>query len=111
MPSWFKALLAFAAFALLGPEALAASSEAIAAGAFTPNVDSLAFIGGGLAAGAACLGAGLGQGRATAAGLEGMARNPGAAPMIRTSMILGLVIMESLGIYGFLLGILAFSRI
>ncbi len=42
---------------------------------------------------------GLGQGRATAAACEGIARNPGAAGNIRTTMIIGLALIESLALY------------
>ena len=42
---------------------------------------------------------GLGQGRAIAAALEGMARQPGAAARIQTAMIIGLALIESLAIY------------
>jgi F-type H+-transporting ATPase subunit c len=41
----------------------------------------------------------LGQGKAIAGACEGMARNPGVAPAIRASMILGLVFIESLALY------------
>jgi F-type H+-transporting ATPase subunit c len=41
----------------------------------------------------------LGMGRAVAGAVEGMARNPGAAKVIQTAMILGLVFMESLALY------------
>ncbi len=42
---------------------------------------------------------GLGQGRATASAAEAMARNPGAIAAIRTALILGLVLIESLALY------------
>ena len=42
---------------------------------------------------------GLGQGRATASAAEAMARNPGAQAAIRFALILGLVLIESLGLY------------
>src|SRR5712692_5798256 len=41
----------------------------------------------------------IGQGRAIAASVEGIARNPGAAPAIRLAMIIGLALFESLVIY------------
>ena len=41
----------------------------------------------------------LGQGKAIAGACEGMARNPGVAPAIRASVILGLVFIESLALY------------
>src|SRR2546423_14930703 len=47
----------------------------------------------------AALGGSLAQGRATAAALEGISRNPGAAPRIQTAMILGLALIESLVLF------------
>ncbi|MFQ5817573.1 MAG: ATP synthase F0 subunit C [Terriglobia bacterium] len=49
-------------------------------------------------ASAAC---GIAQARATSAACEGLARNPGAAPAIRFSLILALVLIESLALYTF----------
>ena len=43
----------------------------------------------------------LGQGKAIAGAAEGMARNPGASAGIRFALILGLVFIESLGLYTF----------
>jgi F-type H+-transporting ATPase subunit c len=42
---------------------------------------------------------GLGQGRAIAAAVEGIARNPGAGGAIRTALILGLAFIESLALF------------
>jgi F-type H+-transporting ATPase subunit c len=42
---------------------------------------------------------GLGQGKAVASSAEAMARNPGAAAGIRFALILGLALIESLGLY------------
>jgi F-type H+-transporting ATPase subunit c len=47
---------------------------------------------------AAAFGA-LAQGKAAAAACDGMARNPGAAGLIRAMAFLGLVLIESLVIY------------
>lgn len=57
-------------------------------------------IGAGLAA--------LGQGRAVAAAAEGIARNPGAAGEIRGVLLLGLVLIESLAIYVFVISLILF---
>jgi F-type H+-transporting ATPase subunit c len=46
---------------------------------------------------------GLGQGRATASAAEALARNPGAAPLIRFALILGLALIESLALYTLLI--------
>jgi F-type H+-transporting ATPase subunit c len=49
---------------------------------------------------------GLGQARAIAAALEGMARQPGAAARIQTAMIIGLALIESLAIYTLVIAII-----
>lgn len=41
----------------------------------------------------------LGQGKATAAATEALARNPGARPGIQLALILGLALIESLALY------------
>ena len=46
---------------------------------------------------------GLGQGRATAAAVDAMARQPGAAGRIQTAMIIGLALIESLALYVFVI--------
>lgn len=51
----------------------------------------------------AVVGAALGQGRAIAAALEGMARQPEASGTIQTAMIIGLALIESLAIYALLM--------
>lgn len=53
----------------------------------------------GLAIGAAAIGGALGQGKAAAAALEGIARNPQASGKLFTPMIIGLALIESLVIY------------
>jgi len=42
---------------------------------------------------------GLGQGKATAAAMEGLARNPSARPGIQLGLIIGLAFIESLALY------------
>lgn len=46
---------------------------------------------------------GIAQARATAAACEGLARNPGAAPGIRFALILGLVLIETMALYTFVI--------
>lgn len=46
---------------------------------------------------------GLGQGRAAGSACEGVARNPGARPAIFTFLILGLIFIESLALYTFVI--------
>jgi F-type H+-transporting ATPase subunit c len=45
----------------------------------------------------------LGQGRAIGSAAEAMARNPGATAAIRGALILGLVLIESLALYTFVI--------
>jgi len=45
----------------------------------------------------------IGQARAIASSVEGIARNPSAAPAIRLAMIIGLALIESLVIYALVL--------
>ena len=64
----------------------------------------LGLLGLGLAIGLpiAAFGGALGQGRAAAAALEGIARQPEAAGRIQTAMIIALALIESLVIYALL---------
>ena len=52
-----------------------------------------------LALAIAAAGCGLAQGKAVVAACEGIARNPQAAGNIRTTMIIGLALIEALVIY------------
>jgi len=61
-------------------------------------VAGLKFIGAGLAM-AGAFGAGLGVGVAAAGGVQAMGRNPDAAPIIQTNMILGMAFAEAVAIY------------
>jgi len=76
----------------------------------SPAASALA-IGAAIAIGLAVLGGALGQGRAAAAALEGISRNPGAAPRIQTPMILGLALIESLVLFAFAIAFLLQSKI
>jgi len=54
---------------------------------------------------------GMAQGKAVSVACEGMARNPSAGGQIRGSLIIGLVLIESLAIYTLLIGlVLIFLR-
>ena len=84
-------------------EGTAYAQEAAAGGAWIgPFTVIAAGIGMALAAGLC----GLGQARAIAAALEGMARQPGAAARIQTAMIIGLALIESLAIYTLVIAII-----
>jgi F-type H+-transporting ATPase subunit c len=79
-----------------------AAAAAEGAGWLGPFTVVAAGIGMALAAGLC----GLGQARAIAAALEGMARQPGAAARIQTAMIIGLALIESLAIYTLVIAII-----
>ena len=63
------------------------------------DISVAAAIAAGFAIGVGVLGGALGQGRAVSSALEGISRNPGAAPKIQTPMILGLALIESLVLF------------
>jgi F-type H+-transporting ATPase subunit c len=68
-------------------------------------------IGAGLAVGLAGLGCGIGQGLTAGNAAAGIARNPGASGTMFTSFILGMVLIESISIYGLVLGFLIVNKI
>ena len=51
----------------------------------------------------------IGQSRAIAASVEGIARNPSAAAAIRLAMIIGLALIESLVIYALVLAFFVYQ--
>ncbi|MBN1665726.1 MAG: ATP synthase F0 subunit C [Anaerolineales bacterium] len=61
-------------------------------------VDAMKVLGAGVAMFGA-IGAGLGVGIAASGGLQAMGRNPDAAPIIQTNMILGMAFAEAVAIY------------
>lgn len=68
-------------------------------------------LGAGIAAGFAGLGCGIGQGLTAGNTTAGIARNPGASGQMFTPFILGMVLIESIAIYGLLIGLLLWLRI
>ncbi|MDZ4677284.1 MAG: ATP synthase F0 subunit C [Oligoflexia bacterium] len=60
-------------------------------------------IGAALAIGIAAFGGAIGQGKAAAAALDGIARNPAAQGKIFVPMIIGLALIESLVIYALII--------
>ena len=95
------ALAFFAAF--LVPVLAFAQDTGARAGANGNDVKMWAAVGAGVAIGLGVLGGALGQGRAASAALEGISRNPGAAPRIQTPMILSLALIESLVLLSFVI--------
>jgi F-type H+-transporting ATPase subunit c len=108
-------LMMSSALIILGVSALAfaqtdstATSEAVA----VARAESTGWIGlaAGLGIALAAFGGALGQGRAAATALDGIARNPGAADKLFTPMILGLALIESLVIYALIISILLYTK-
>jgi F-type H+-transporting ATPase subunit c len=90
------------------------SSSAFAQSAAAANefdVQSMAALGASFAIGLAVLGGGLGQGRAAAAALEGISRNPGARSHIQTPMLIGLALIESLVLLAFVIAFLLLNNV
>jgi F-type H+-transporting ATPase subunit c len=68
-------------------------------------------LGAGLAVGLAALGCGIGQGLTAGNTTAGIARNPGAAGAMFTNFILGMVLIESISIYGLVIAFLLQAKI
>ena len=68
-------------------------------------------LGAGLAIGLAGLGCGIGQGLTGSGAVQGIARNPGAAASIQTPMIIALALIESIALYGLVLGIMLWTKV
>jgi F-type H+-transporting ATPase subunit c len=94
------AAISFAATFLLPILAFAQDDRA---GSNAFDVRAWSAAGAGIAIGLGVLGGALGQGRAAAAALEGISRNPGASARIQTPMILGLALIESLVLLAFVI--------
>jgi F-type H+-transporting ATPase subunit c len=97
-----RVVLAALAVACMCPQ-MALAAEGAEAGGGGVGFVALAA---GLAVGLPTFGAALGQGRATAAAMESIGRNPNSADRIFTPMIIGLALMEALGLYGLVIAFL-----
>jgi F-type H+-transporting ATPase subunit c len=91
--AWF--VLAMVVLLMVAPVTFAQTPGAALAGGGASWVGVAAAIALGIAAGAC----GIGQGIATAAACEGIARNPGAGGPIRIAFIIGVALIESLTLY------------
>ncbi len=92
--------LSFLAVAFVASVAMAAEGEAPRPD-LSEKIKAFMALGAGIGIGIAVLGGGIGQGIAIAAGLEGIARNPGAQQKVFIPMLLGLALIESLVILAF----------
>lgn len=70
------------------------------------EADALTNLAAGLAIGLGAIGPGLGIGILAAKGLEGIARNPEAAPKIQTAMILAIAFAEAVAIYALVVALM-----
>lgn len=95
--------LVWALVLLLAPTAAFAAD----AGAGAGNIA----IGAGIAVGLAGLGCGIGQGITAGNTTAGIARNPGAAGAMFVNFILGMVLIESIAIYGLVIAIMLQGKI
>jgi F-type H+-transporting ATPase subunit c len=99
-------LMVFVAVMLIAPAAFAQGTTPEKA----PINASYLAIAAGFGMGIAALGGALGQGKIAGAACEGMARNPGAAGAVRAAMILGLVFVETLSLFTFVVAILLYLK-
>ncbi|UQZ91061.1 ATP synthase F0 subunit C [Deltaproteobacteria bacterium Smac51] len=102
-----KLVFLFTALAVMATSAVAmaqTTDPAVAASALD-TIGKIA-LAAGLGMGLATLGPGLAQGFAINGALQGIARNPEAAGTIRTNMIIGLALIESLAIYGLVVALI-----
>ena len=98
-----KLFVPLAAFVFTALSSAAALAQGAAPAVAVDNSKGLIGISAALAIGLAALGGALGQGRAAAAALDGIARNPQASGKIFVPMIVALALIESLVIYGLLI--------
>ena len=103
-----RSVLTLAMMVVAGATAsvFAQGSPAVVPATAYPDMVRWSIITAGFALGIGAGLAALGQGRAVAAAAEGIARNPGAAGDIRGVLLLGLVLIESLAIYVFVISLI-----
>jgi F-type H+-transporting ATPase subunit c len=101
MKMFNKSLLALALVLVAAPAFAADAGTATAVGSSL----GLVGVGIGIMLGLAVLGGTLGQGKAAAAALEGIARNPAATDKLTVPLILSLALMESLVLFAFLISL------
>jgi len=101
MRGMLKVLGVMAAVVLPTVSAFAETAAVAAGGGYGP-------LAAGLGLGLAVIGGAMAQGKICAAAMEGIARNPNAQEKMFVSMIIGLVLIESLVIY---MLVIAFSLV
>jgi F-type H+-transporting ATPase subunit c len=96
---------------LLVTTLIAGSAFAQDVGSNEYDMKALGLLGAGFGMGIAAFGGALGQGKAAAAALEGIARNPSASDKLFTPMILGLALIESLVIYSLVISFMILGKV
>lgn len=86
-------------FAFMALAILCFASPVFAQSSGTSGVVNWVAISAGFSMAIASAVCGLGQGKATAAAMEALARNPAARPGIQLGLIIGLAFIESLALY------------
>ncbi|MEE8575440.1 MAG: ATP synthase F0 subunit C [Thermodesulfobacteriota bacterium] len=105
----FKSGIFALAIVLISASAAVAAGDGAAAGSIDLGraiILAAIYFGAAVAIGIGVFGPALAQGRAVQGAVEGMARNPGIAGKITTTMIIGLAMMESLAIYALVIALL-----
>ena len=108
-----KVLLALATGFLAIPALAQEAAHAAAGVAATTgsSIGGLVAVAAGICLGAAALGGSLGQGKAAAAALEGVARNPAASGKLLLPLILSLAFIEAMSIYALVIAFQLIGKI
>ena len=109
MKKWMMGIVTVVTGFLMSNVAMA--EEAAAAAATGDNTKAWLAIASGIGIAIASFGGAIGQSKAAAAALEGIARNPGAASKVQTPMIIALALIESLVIYTLLIAFMLQGKI
>jgi F-type H+-transporting ATPase subunit c len=99
MKRLLSGLFALVVMLLAAAPALAEEAAASSGGGGNSSALPYLFIAAGFGMAIGTIGPALAQGRAIAAAVEAMARNPGVAGKIQTAMLIGLAMIEALAIY------------
>jgi F-type H+-transporting ATPase subunit c len=90
---------------------VAMAAEGTPAAGGDSNVKAVIALAAGFGIAIAAFGGAMGQGKAIAAGLEGIARNPSAQNKIFIPMIVGLALIESLVIYALVIAFVLVGKL
>ena len=104
-----KKMLGFLSLAITMLMTASAFAQDVGANEF--DMKAWGLVGAGFGMGIAAFGGALGQGKAAAAALEGIARNPSASDKLFTPMILGLALIESLVIYSLVISFMILGKV